>query len=520
MVWEGPPVGFRVNILPLAVFVFGALIWAIILGHTWFKLEDAFITFRYSENIAAGNGFVFNPGERVLGTTTPLQTLLLALMALPFGRGAVPAVATVVMPLFGLLSGLVAYDTLTRGKVTASAATVSMILVYTSIAIIRTGIGGMETPLVLLLMVLGLWSMVCHRPIAAGVFSGLLVFCRIDGMIWSTLLLLAVLVRSRKDAGRQLLASVAVLLPWIVFASIYFGNPLPNSMLAKGVVRPGMEAALFDPERIARYLQWFASGTGVGRLSELLPLWALILVTGAWRILRESRGKLGLLVIFPPVYAFAMYFGRAPKYEWYLAPITFASLLIAGIGLHFICTGIIRPVLRNHPSVPQVVGISLVLTVAVGCCTLELPPLLSYLRMAQESEDGLRRKVGLWLRAHTPPDASVAMEAIGYQGYFSDRRVIDMAGLITPRVVGYKRRTAQNGQVFEWILRDLEPDYIILRSFEVDTNRHFNGGPLFLTTERRLWFEAHYQEAQRFVAPYPENAPLVRHLTIYRKVNG
>ena len=40
-------------------------------------IDDSYITYRYSRNILAGNGFVFNPGERVLGTTTPLYTLIL-----------------------------------------------------------------------------------------------------------------------------------------------------------------------------------------------------------------------------------------------------------------------------------------------------------------------------------------------------------------------------------------------------------------------------------------------------------
>ena len=40
--------------------------------------DDPFITFRYAENLALGNGFVFNLGERVLSTTTPLFTLILA----------------------------------------------------------------------------------------------------------------------------------------------------------------------------------------------------------------------------------------------------------------------------------------------------------------------------------------------------------------------------------------------------------------------------------------------------------
>ena len=44
-------------------------------------IDDAFITFRYARNLLAGQGFVYNAGQRVLGTTTPLYTLLLAGLA-------------------------------------------------------------------------------------------------------------------------------------------------------------------------------------------------------------------------------------------------------------------------------------------------------------------------------------------------------------------------------------------------------------------------------------------------------
>src|ERR1043165_7436790 len=47
-----------------------------------FTADDALITFRYVENLVAGHGFVYNTGEHVLGTTTPLFTLLLSGFAL------------------------------------------------------------------------------------------------------------------------------------------------------------------------------------------------------------------------------------------------------------------------------------------------------------------------------------------------------------------------------------------------------------------------------------------------------
>src|SRR5262245_13423472 len=38
--------------------------------------DDAYITFRYARNLAAGVGFVYHAGEWILGTTSPLFGLL------------------------------------------------------------------------------------------------------------------------------------------------------------------------------------------------------------------------------------------------------------------------------------------------------------------------------------------------------------------------------------------------------------------------------------------------------------
>ena len=40
-----------------------------------------------------------------------------------------------------------------------------------------------------------------------------------------------------------------------------------------------------------------------------------------------------------------------------------------------------------------------------------------------------------WLRQNTPPSAVVATHDIGAIGYFSGRRLLDMAGLVTPEVI-------------------------------------------------------------------------------------
>ena len=43
------------------------------------QVDDPYITYRYARNLAEGRGFIYNPDERVLGTTAPLYAMLLAL---------------------------------------------------------------------------------------------------------------------------------------------------------------------------------------------------------------------------------------------------------------------------------------------------------------------------------------------------------------------------------------------------------------------------------------------------------
>jgi hypothetical protein len=59
-------------------------------------IDDAFITFRYARNLTAGAGFVCNSGERVLGATTPLFTVVLAGLARLTGQENYPWLALLV----------------------------------------------------------------------------------------------------------------------------------------------------------------------------------------------------------------------------------------------------------------------------------------------------------------------------------------------------------------------------------------------------------------------------------------
>ena len=91
--------------IPVAILAVAGVVWVAFRLYTGMILEDALITFRYAENLAAGDGFAFNPGEPVLGTTTPLLTGLLAATSWLFGPAASPAVAFAIACAAGLATG-------------------------------------------------------------------------------------------------------------------------------------------------------------------------------------------------------------------------------------------------------------------------------------------------------------------------------------------------------------------------------------------------------------------------------
>ena len=64
-------------------------------------------------------------------------------------------------------------------------------------------------------------------------------------------------------------------------------------------------------------------------------------------------------------------------------------------------------------------------------------------------------QIGAWLRANTPPAASVGMYEVGTVGYYADRRVIDFYGLIQPDVPEHLADPS-------WAPQHYQPDYVVI----------------------------------------------------------
>jgi hypothetical protein len=497
------------------VILFCGLAWWITYEMlTGTKLEDGFITYRYAQNLALGRGFVFNPGERVLGTTTPLLTLLLALIGRLIGVSAIPVASTVLMALFGILAGVISYAILKQLTSIGVAAFTSMALFFGSALILMTSTGGMETPLVLFLMAASGYAFLQRRYSLSMVLCALLVLTRPDGIVWTAVVFIAALFRLRKVPPKVILLPSLVVLPWVVFSLAYFGSLLPNSIAAKQIVgrHYGLGLSFYS---LRDFVWWYIGCTGFDIHSWLLWCWLAVIAVGIIGYLRSAQRRLFgiVLVAYVALYGLFLWVGRAKHFFWYLTPPLWCCTLLAASGVESVAS-LLSARIPGGP-VRGRLKVSIACAVVILYVIFQNVDVIGYNRKFQTNERETRRVIGLWLRDNTPSTSVVAMEAIGYQGYYSERKIIDEAGLVSPSIVALNRESKSNAEVFYKMISILKPDYIVLRQFEINENRHCHGGKLFETWDQRVYFFAHYRELKRFSAPYTEVWDEFSYLTIY-----
>jgi hypothetical protein len=425
--------------LPLVwtLAIAGLLLWYY---HAW-GFDDPYITFRYAENIAQGNGFVYNSGDTTLSTTTPLMTLLLALVGL-VGID-IPLAGAIIGCISLALGGLVLWAIADRWQARLVGAT-ALLLYPISPLLVQTIAA--ETTLYLLLILVGFLALVHDKYAVAGVFLALATITRADGILaaacaggyllwfrqWRAILALSV-------------GFLAGMLPWLVYALATFGSPFPVTLYAKqqqGLMQGRHQ--FFDAFIIM----------GVDMLSRFSARWLGVLaIVGIAGLVKNPRW---LLLIGWNVLYFAGYsiLGVA-SYFWYYAPLVIGLVVLVGMGVEMLYEAVACRFSRRWATV--LVAVLLLVTVI---------PRLDRIHTIQRSPDPrlpIYIDVGTWLRTHTPPDASVGTLEIGIIGYHAQRDIIDFAGLLQPDIAAQLSTTRDFNDSSLWAFHHYHPDYLVLR---------------------------------------------------------
>ena len=435
------------------VLLLGLLIRLIWVAYTRYTAEDAFITFKFAQRLAQGHGFVYNIGQPIYGTTTPLFALLMAGWFWT-GWGNITLAAHAVDLLSALASLIILYLILRRMDVAHPAQLILLGILAISSKMYSIEMQGMETPVVILLMMASWYAMVTDRPYWAGFFAGWLLWTRIDLVFWPLALILVEALFNYKVSLRIALATAITYLPWVIFATLYFGSAVPFTIEAKWVayVLPGLPLQT-QLTTVINYLSPFSFDTIATPEPLLLFAGCATLGIAIWQVVRLGRDRSFLVLsVFACLETVRLVLSGATFFNRYLFPLLWVVLILFGLGLVSLWQVLSRKwqVPAWIPGCLLAAGLILILWQAVDRSNLS--------RTEQtDLNEASTQMVGIWLNRNSSPDASVLLEPLGYAGFYADRKMYDVIGLVTPQVVDLRLQGLDPQDFF----RILRPDYVV-----------------------------------------------------------
>jgi hypothetical protein len=467
---------YRVIIALLALLGVGLYVGlAAVNGEAGFPLDDGWIHQTYARNLARTGNWEYVPGEVSAGSTAPLWTLLLAvgyLLRVPYlfwtyflGWLCLVWLGWAGMDLWRLLWPLGRRQGWLAGAV----------LVFTW-PLVWAAVSGMET---VLFAALGLqmvvlygrhlstpatdverignsfrdlpnlwWAESNHRGtvLGLGVLAGLLVLTRPDGL--GLLLLLAVGLFLAGKSGQERLQRPAVfilgallpLVPYFAFNLSSSGTLWPNTFYAK----QAEYAFLWErplPLRFVQLLYHSLGGPAEGwrGVSGVHLLLLPGLAAAGWLAVRHDWRHRRLLYTLPLLWAgghILLYAWRLPvtyqhgRYLWAAIPV-WTLFGLAGWQVLFVHIQKRLTMLKQFQFVWRTAtmltfALLLVVFLMIGAqvYTFDVGVI-----------NGEMVAAARWLAANTPADALIAAHDIGAIGYFAERPLLDLAGLISPEVI-------------------------------------------------------------------------------------
>jgi hypothetical protein len=430
--------------------------------------DDGLISFRYAQNLVAGNGLVYNLGERVEGYTNFLWTVLLALV-LRLGGDALAFcyLSGVVLALALLLLTYAAG----RRLVGERWALLAALLVGTSQAVLVYSArgSGLETALFTALGLAGSLLALRRPPgrsadLLAGAVFGLASLTRPEGLLLLGLTLLhrwaagpdGALVTQRTAAARArallplLGAFLLIFAPYFAWRYSFYGDPLPNTFYAK--TGGGLAQAL----RGLGYAGTFALGMGGPLLLLILaPLW------GGRAALLGWRGYLLLLVGAYSAYIVAVGGDHFPGERFFVPLVPWIALLMADGAARLYARLRARPGLgRLAPA-----GLALLLTLYSGYALGRSAAFDEIIRGDDESV-WIWREIGWWMADNAAPGESIAAMGAGAIAYYGDRETIDLLGLNDKHIARIETPAIGTGTAGHekrdpaYVLNERKPTYI------------------------------------------------------------
>ncbi len=395
---------------------------------TFFVSDDAYYYFNVARNIVHGAGSTFDAMDPTNGYH-PLWMLFLLPVYWLFGNSADEAlrITLMIQALFVAATLWLAWSTYRHYRANALSVILAVALVLTLFSPIQLMFNGLETDLVVLIIVLTVhqdakrsFLRLGHSRAQQALFGlllGLLVLARLDEAflvvgiaLWSIFRRSSVPLAARimslcREYWPTVAVFAAVLSPYFAWNVAEFGHLTPISGTLKATFphpnfRPDVLIS-FAPYVGCTILAGVALGAMLRRPDDAVPAPNLDLLMGMW---------LGCLLQV----GWALFFTTWGTFQWHFAAHIPVTCLILSLYV---------PRLARNP------GPALTASVAV----LSAAAVVAFSVFSYNDKGDFHAgayAAAAWARQQTPRNAVFALQDAGVFGYFSERRTINLDGLI------------------------------------------------------------------------------------------
>jgi hypothetical protein len=423
-------------------------------------IDDAFISYRHSQNLALGHGLVFNPGGTVEGTSA---TLFAIIMAVPILLGMDPGIFAVVT---GFVLAALAITEAARHaaresgswRCGASAAVVASGVV----AYWRTSVHGMEGGLYALLVAETVGYSLAGRPRLTALFGVLANLTRSEAIVLLPACLFALWWRGRRSdpvsGPRPLIEATALWGAGILGIAgcrlAVYGHLKPTCVTTKTPRLDEWETLEYSVPLGFDYVGDFLAG------NPIVVLGLILAVIGAWRT--QQRFAIPLLCVGAGTVTLASGGDWMPNFRLLVSYLP-ALAIGAAAGVAVLASS--DTVLRLLPrAVWNVVA-------ALACVTLlgwggARVNWLDAPSATISREQHLYRQIGKRLAPVIGPEHLVSAEAIGIISFEQPQIVFhDFLGLCDEHIAQHGARVLPWGRIdLRYTVDEVRPDVIVLHS--------------------------------------------------------
>jgi hypothetical protein len=302
-------------------------------------------------------------------------------------------------------------------------------------------------------------------------------YARPDFAVFVCFLVLYVALTHREKLFRILAIAVALYAPWIVFTTLYYGSPVPNTIVAKslGYSLWTRNAPLFSTpfwsnvwvrvyDHIFLPLGPSFAGHGAG-FQKMLDngqishfCFVLLLLGSIAMLLSFDKFYVIVLGVFAAYSAYYIFFVPA-IFGWYLVPFSAVNCLLLVFGLGAIFDALVLP-----SRIPFLSGLAFVSYITPFLVILPTTFRAEH-DIQQYIETPVRMEIGKYLLTHKKPGDAVGCEPLGYIAYYSRMPVYDYPGLASPEVTAFLKQHPDL-RTLDRMLEFFKPNWIVLRERE------------------------------------------------------